>query len=413
MKATSSSEMQRPTTKPHYFEATTMQSSQETERLTDNIDYQAENASLGNPSLLSPFTQGSTNFVSGNEWSGSTIELNADLRRNESESLCSYRKPNRVMERNGHENVIFTKIPEKSWRYIRDFVTTLIELDWKYTLTMFVGSYLLSWIFFAILCYMVAYSHGDLLFDEITGERLGEGKYPCIVGVYDFTSMLIYSIETQTTIGFGEKYPSEECPETMFLFIMQIICSIAIEGGMVSIIYVKTARPVRQNTKLKFSDKAVICYRDSKLCLLFRVCDPREQQSIKSKIRVYMIVDRPTREGEIIKTHAELKLINNGNQIIAWPEIVCHVIDELSPMRDFKSAKDLHAAHFELYVSIVGVSPATAQVTETRTSYVPQEVHWGQRFVNIITYDVNNRRYVYDYSNFNTTISVDMAKEME
>lgn len=105
---------------------------------------------------------------------------------------------------------------------------------------------------------MVAYSHGDLLFDEITGERLGEGKYPCIVGVYDFTSMLIYSIETQTTIGFGEKYPSEECPETMFLFIMQIICSIAIEGGMVSIIYVKTARPVRQNTKLKFSDKAVV-----------------------------------------------------------------------------------------------------------------------------------------------------------
>lgn len=129
---------------------------------------------------------------------------------------------------------------------------------------MFVGSYFLSWTFFAILCYMVAFSHGDLMFDEVTGERLGEGKEPCIIGVYDFTSMLIYSIETQTTIGFGEKYPSEECPETMFLFILQIIVSIAIEGGMISIIYAKTARPAKQLTKLKFSDKAVV--RMNKMC---------------------------------------------------------------------------------------------------------------------------------------------------
>lgn len=125
-------------------------------------------------------------------------------------------------------------------------------------LTMFVGSYFLSWIFFAVLCYMVAYSHGDLMFDEVTGERLGEGKDPCIIGVYDFTSMFIYSMETQTTIGFGEKYPSEECPETMFLFILQIVCSIAIEGAMISIIYAKTARPAKQMTKMKFSDKAVV-----------------------------------------------------------------------------------------------------------------------------------------------------------
>ncbi|XP_023307030.2 inward rectifier potassium channel irk-1 [Lucilia cuprina] len=345
------------------------------------------------------------------EWAGSTIELNSDLRRNEVDTFYYRRKPYRVIEKNGRENVSFKKIPEKSWRYIRDFVTTLIELDWKYMLTMFIGSYFLSWTFFAILCYMVAFSHGDLMFDEVTGERLGEGKDPCIIGVYDFTSMFIYSIETQTTIGFGEKYPSEECPETMFLFILQIIVSIAIEGGMISIIYAKTARPAKQLTKLKFSDKAVICHRDGKLCLLFRVCDPREQQTIESKIRVYMIIDKPTKEGELLKTHTELKLENKGQQIIVWPEIVCHVIDETSPLAHFKCAKDVTSAQFELYVSIVGVSAATAQVTEARTSYVPREIFWGQRFINIIKYDSLNERYVIDYGNFNTTISVDMTTQ--
>ncbi|KAM7353859.1 inwardly rectifying potassium channel 3 [Cochliomyia hominivorax] len=365
-----------------------------------------------NPNRLGSCTQSANNFLT-TEWAGSTIELNTDLRRNEVDTLYNRRKPYRVIEKNGRENVTFKKIPEKSWRYIRDFVTTLIELDWKYMLAMFIGSYFLSWTFFAILCYMVAFSHGDLMFDEVTGERLGEGKDPCIIGVYDFTSMFVYSIETQTTIGFGEKYPSEECPETMFLFILQIIVSIAIEGGMISIIYAKTARPAKQLTKLKFSDKAVICHRDGKLCLLFRVCDPREQQTIESKIRVYMIIDKPTKEGELIKTHTELKLENNGQQIIIWPEIVCHVIDETSPLSHFKCAKDVTSAQFELYVSIVGVSAATAQVTEARTSYVPREIFWGQRFINIIKYDSLNERYVIDYGNFNTTISVDMTHDLD
>ncbi|XP_037961102.1 inward rectifier potassium channel irk-1 isoform X2 [Teleopsis dalmanni] len=349
------------------------------------------------------------------DWVGSTIELNNDeINKDSQETPPTLRKRvNRVIGKNGRENVSYRKVPQKSWRYIRDFVTTLIELDWKYMLTMFLGSYFFTWFFFAGLCYMVAISHGDLLFDAETGQRLGEGTAPCIVGVYDFTSMLIYSIETQTTIGFGEKYPSEECPETIFLFIVQIICSIAIEGGMISIIYAKTARPAKQITKLKFSDKAVICYRDLNLCLIFRVCDLRQQQIIDTKIRLYMIVDRPTREGELIKTHTELKLEGNGHQIIVWPETVCHIIDKTSPLYRYKTAKDFNAAQFELYVSIVGTSPTTAQVTEARTSYLPREIFWGQSFINLINYDVVNERYVIDYSNFNTTISVDMAKPLE
>ncbi|SPP79982.1 blast:Inward rectifier potassium channel irk-1 [Drosophila guanche] len=307
-----------------------------------------------------------------------------------------------------------------------------MELEWKYMLTLFLGSYFLSWLLFAVLCYVVSWSHGDFLFDEISGVRLGEGDRPCIYGVTSWVTMIIYSVETQTTLGFGEKYASEECPETVFLFIMQMVCAALIEGSMVSLIYAKTARPARQMTKLKFSDKAVvsprgtnspsqsiiyhfvqICYRDGKLCLLFRVCDPREQQSIESKIRVYMIVDKRTREGEIIKTHTELKLQGNGEQLILWPDLVCHVIDASSPLHQFTNAKLFNAAQFELYVSIVGTSPATAQMTEAKTSYVPREIFWGQRFVNIIHYDATNERYVVDYENFNRTISVDMPLKQQ
>lgn len=107
------------------------------------------------------------------------------------------------------------------------------------------------------MCFVVAYYHGDFLFDAITGERLGHGQDPCIYGVTNFVSMLLYSITTQTTIG-GSQYASEECPETIFLYIMQMMCGAAIEGSMVSVVYAKILRPPRLWTKLKFSDKAVV-----------------------------------------------------------------------------------------------------------------------------------------------------------
>ncbi|XP_017465927.1 PREDICTED: ATP-sensitive inward rectifier potassium channel 12 isoform X3 [Rhagoletis zephyria] len=342
------------------------------------------------------------------------MELNLDSRYSDVDHMSARRRHHRVIEKSGNENVNIRRIPQKSWRYVRDLVTTMIELDWKYMLTIFIGTYFATWLFFALLNYMVAYSHGDLMFDEVTGERLGEGKEPCIKGVYNFVSMIIYSVETQTTIGFGEKYASDECPEAIFLFVMQMIIAIGIEGMLVSMVYAKAARPAKQITKLKFSDKAVICFRDDKLCLLFRVCDPRKQQTIESKIRVYLITDKTTREGEFVQTRTELKLDGGGEQIIVWPEIVCHVIDETSPLHYLRSAKDLNEAQFELYVSIVGTSAATAMVTEARTSYVPcEDIFWGQRFVNIISYDTRNEHYIVDYRNFNTTISVDMKSSYD
>ncbi|XP_016968033.1 inward rectifier potassium channel irk-1 [Drosophila biarmipes] len=348
-----------------------------------------------------------------NDWAGSTIELTPDVGSGPGSSLTDglRRSLHRVIEKNGKENVVFRRIPEKSWRYMRDLVNTLMELEWKYMLTLFLGSYFLSWLFFAAICYVVALYHGDLIFDPLTGERMGKGEEPCIYGVENWVAMILYSVETQTTLG-GGKYASEECAETIFLYVMQMMSSALIEGCMITVIYAKTARPARQITKLKFSDKAVICYRDGQLCLLFRVCDPREQQSIESKIRVYIIVDKRTREGEIVKTHVELKLEGNGEQIILWPDVVCHVIDESSPLAQFTTAKLFNAAQFELYVSIVGTSPATAQLTEAKTSYVPSEIFWGQRFINIIHYDEEGERYVVDYKNFNTTISVDMPMRL-
>lgn len=66
---------------------------------------------------------------------------------------------------------------------------------------------------------------------------------------------------------------------------------------MIGIVFVKVTRPPKY-ADFKFSKKAVVCQRDSKLCLFFRVADFKEAHSIDTKIRAYLFRDRLTSEGE-------------------------------------------------------------------------------------------------------------------
>lgn len=61
---------------------------------------------------------------------------------------------------------------------------------------------------------------------------------------------------------------------------------------------------------------------------------------------------------------------------------------------------------FEIIVTLTGSSSTTAQMTQSRTSYLPKEIFWGHRFVNIISYDKTKDTYVADYDKFDETIVV-------
>lgn len=95
--------------------------------------------------------------------------------------------------------------------------------------------------------------------------------------------------EMKSTVGFGERYPNEECPEAVFMMAAQIVVGIAIDGIMIAIIYAKLSRPPRKPSDLKFSRRAVICQRDSKLCFMFRICDPIESHAVDSRVQACLI----------------------------------------------------------------------------------------------------------------------------
>lgn len=74
--------------------------------------------------------------------------------------------------------------------------------------------------------------------------------------------------------------------------VAQIVIGVAIEGCLLACVYAKMVRPPRRPLEMKFSKKAVISMRDSKLCLQFRVCDPSDIHVIETKVRAYLIEER-------------------------------------------------------------------------------------------------------------------------
>ncbi|XP_026475088.1 inward rectifier potassium channel 2-like [Ctenocephalides felis] len=316
------------------------------------------------------------------------------------------RRKVRAVDKAGHYNVTIHHVAHKSLTFMKDIFNTLVDGQWRYTLTVFALSFFLCWTGFALLWWLVAAAHGDLNLDE-NGQRLDGKSRPCVEGTTNFAGFLLLSIETQVSIGYGLRYPNEECPEAIFLLVMQVVAGIGIQGAMVGIIYAKMIRPSKRLTEVIFSKIAVICQRDGHLCLMFRVCDPRYTHIICSDIKAYLLENKLTPEGERLKSYqSPLRLESDGHLLLLWPVAVVHVIDEDSPFYDL-SAKDLLEKKFEVIVTFSGSSSATGQLTQSRTSYLPREILWGHRFQNLLRFDEGLQCYVADCELLNRTYAFD------
>lgn len=96
--------------------------------------------------------------------------------------------------------IIFTiiKLIQLTDSYIlQDIFTTLVDAQWRWTLLVFSMNFLLSWLTFALIWWLIAYSHGDLEPQNYNNETF----IPCVVDIRNFASCFLFSVETQHTIG--------------------------------------------------------------------------------------------------------------------------------------------------------------------------------------------------------------------
>ncbi|GBP59975.1 ATP-sensitive inward rectifier potassium channel 12 [Eumeta japonica] len=326
----------------------------------------------------------------------------------------------RAILKNGECNILKSKIAQRRLRFLQDMFTTLVDAQWRWTLLVFTLSFILSWLGFALIWWLIAFTHGDLEDDHLPPMQEESGWKPCVANIYDFTSCFLFSIETQHTIGYGARTTTEECPEAIFIMCLQSIVGVMIQAFMVGIVFAKMTRPKHRTQTLLFSKFAVVCQRDGELCLMFRVGDLRKSHIIGASVRAQLIRSRTTKEGEMLAHYqTELELNADGcdsNLFFIWPITMVHRINAESPFYAV-SAADVLQERFEIVVILEGTIESTGQTTQARSSYTTSEILWGHRYVPLVTYNRERQGYEVDYSKFEETVQVDTplcsAKELD
>lgn len=314
----------------------------------------------------------------------------------------------RLVAKNGTVNLFLDNIDRS--QYVRDLFTTMIDIKWRYNLMAAAFGFVFSWLFFACIWYVVLYVHNDLVHES------DPTWSPCIVNVNSFSAALLFSIETQSTLGFGSRIISVECPGAIVIFCIQLIFGVVVECLIVGMVFAKLSRPAKRSQTIMYSKYATVCLREGQMCLTFRVGDVRSKSHIiGATIRASLVSQKITKEGETIPFYhhqLDVKIDDSKNSLLLiWPVTIVHLIDCNSPFYEL-NAEQVASFKFEIITVLEGTVESTGQSIQVRSSYLPSEVRWGYRFEPIVSTHGYGRyaQTIIDYNKFNKVVEVDTPR---
>ncbi|KAJ0060739.1 hypothetical protein NL108_017936 [Boleophthalmus pectinirostris] len=299
----------------------------------------------------------------------------------------------RFVRKDGSGNVIFRHVPEEWLLLVTDIFTTLVEIRWRVMFLVFALSYILSWMFFGLLFWVIAIAHGDV--QNPTSD-------PCVYEVRSFTAAFLFSLETQTTIGYGFRGMSENCMVAIIVVTVQDVMSCFIDTFVIGIVVAKMASARKRAQTVGFSNCAVVNLRNGALCLSWRIGDFRRHHLVEGMARAQIVRSTLHSTGKVDMSYQDL-VLEQSHVILATPTTITHRLDAASPLYH-TGLTALRQDDFELVVSFTYTDDTTGILHQTRSSYTPNDILWGALFQEMIR--VTRRNYRVDYSLFNHTAKV-------
>ncbi|CAF1382219.1 unnamed protein product [Rotaria sp. Silwood1] len=314
----------------------------------------------------------------------------------------------RFVNKDGHINVNYLSFGRIKNMH-SNMILYIMQAEWWLVLSFVLFGFISSWFIFAFLYFLISIEHGDFVLTEEEEALLGNltnytygtssiEKETCVKDVHNFLSALLFSIETQHTIGYGSRYITTECMGGILVLTLQSSLGYLLQVIVTQIVFSKLSRPTEKSQFVVFSDKALILPRDNQLTFTFRIGNLSLSQLISASVRLLMIRQRRTLEGEIIPHQIydmELTHLRNGRLFFPRPTVVEHIIDSQSPLYGIQRST-LEKEHFEIISIIEGVFDYTGFSCHFRTSYLPKEILWGYEFSSC-----DSTLEGFDYEKFN------------
>jgi len=191
-----------------------------------------------------------------------------------------------------------------------------------------------------------------------------------------FVRGFFFSVQTFATIGYGTIHPVGIVPN--LLVTVESYYSLIANALITGVVFARFARPV---AKIVFSEVAVVAPYRGITGLMFRIVNGQNNQLIEISAKV-MIARFVTENGKRVRRFDVLELERRSVVFFPLAWTVVHPIDEDSPLYGLTES-DLKAADAEILILLAATDETSAQTVHARSSYKPEQIMFGYKFVNI------------------------------
>lgn len=282
-----------------------------------------------------------------------------------------------VKQQDGRLNIVGMG---KWYSYWRDPYHLLLTIPWSGFLALTVLGYLIANALFAF-----AYLAGG---DGIENARPG-----------NFYDAFFFSVQTMASIGYGAMHPRTDYANVVVTIeALTGLMGLAMGTGLMF------ARFSQPTARVMFSSVAVITPYDGVPTLMFRAANQRRNQILEAQMRVRLMRDEVSIEGQFMRRVYDLTLVRSQNPMFSLSWTAMHPIDQQSPLYGV-SPQLLDQAETSLVVTLSGLDETVSQTIYARHTYVCRDILWNMRFVDILSKTEGGNRIV-DYSRFHDVVSL-------
>lgn len=194
-----------------------------------------------------------------------------------------------------------------------------------------------------------------------------------------------FSVQTFSTIGYGAMSPTTPYAHTI-VTVESFAGMVAVALGA-GIIFAKFSRPA---ARVVFSKQMVVHERNGIPTLQFRIASERRNPISGAVMRMEMLVEEETAEGQIMRRFHSLPLEREYAPLFTMTWTGIHRLDEHSPLRAIKLSNDWDRLMFIL-VTFEGNDSTTLQTVLAQQVYLPSQIAFGYAFEDIILTEPDGR----------------------
>ncbi len=291
---------------------------------------------------------------------------------------------NRLIQKNGTTNTV-----KKGQSFLQNISAfhTLLKMSWF----QFIG---FTFIAFILINVLFTFAYFWVGINNLTG-----------IETQDFYNKLLktffFSIQTFTTVGYGHISPSNTA--TSAISGIEAFFGLLFFALVTGLMYARFSKP---NAFVKFSYNAVIAPYEKGTALMFRLVPYKNNHLTDAEIKLSLAliedVDGKKRT-EFYVPKMEIATINS--LVLSWT--IVHPIDEESPLYGL-SFKEILETKIELLVFLKAFDETYSTTVVARTSYLYNEIIWGQKFIPMYQRSENAQSTKIQLSKLNEMLPIEM-----